>query len=329
MVTVRMLPSMLTALRIRMMALTLVLALVLVCASSTLSAQGSRTRDRTPPTAPANLVATAVTETSVTLAWGPSTDNSGSFSYVICCAGPTVTVGQHVTSHTIDGLKSGQTYTLRVYAKDAAGNLSKSSNPVTVTLPGEIAAPTKPVVTVSDVGPTHVSLGWSSTDDGSTIWYTISIDGQPVNTLNSRTGIFTCSAVLVPTGCVPLNQETTYTFTVRARDVDGNQSPVSDPVVVTTAPAPDDHTPPSQPANITAESDGAHLILRWTASTDDVAPQSLIRYDVYVNGELRAVVVGQTTAQIEIEYGVTNNIEIVAVDTADNESAPGTITVVS
>lgn len=311
----RMLPAILTA--------------TLVCVSSVLSAQTSRTRDRTPPTAPTNLAAAAITETSITLTWGPSTDNSGSFSYVICCAGTTVTVGQSVTTHTIEGLKSGQTYTLRVYAKDAAGNLSKSSNAVTVTLPGQVAAPTKPVVTVLGVGPTHAALSWLSTDDGSMIWYTISIDGQPVHTLNSRSATFTCASVLVPTGCVPLNQETTYTFTVRARDVDGNLSPVSDPVVVTTAPAPDDHVPPTSPANITAESDGAFLILRWTPSTDDVAPQSLIRYDVYVNGELRTVVVGQATAQIEIEYGMTNDIAIVAVDTADNESAPGTITVQS
>jgi chitinase len=319
----RPLPSMFTSIRI------LILTLAMVCGSSALSAQGSRTRDRIPPTAPTNLVVTALTERSVTLAWQPSTDNSGSFSYVICCAGTTVTVGQAVTSHTIEGLKSGQTYTLRVYAKDPAGNLSTSSNPVTVTLPGQVAAPTKPVVTVSGVGPTHASLGWSSTDDGPIIWYTISIDGQPVSTLNSRTETFTCAAVLVPTGCIPLNQETTYTFTVRARDVDGNLSPVSDPVVVTTAPAPNDQMPPTQPMDITAESDGAHLILRWTPSTDDIAPQAFIRYDVYVNGELRAVVVGQATAQIEVEYGQTNNIEVIAVDTADNESAPGTITVVS
>jgi chitodextrinase len=304
--------------------------LALVCGASVLSAQGSGTRDRIPPTAPTKLVATATTEHSVTLSWGPSTDNSGTLSYVICCAGTTVTVSQAVTSHTLEGLQSGKTYILRVYARDTAGNLSQSSNSVTVTLPGQLAAPTKPVVTVLDVGPTHASLSWSSTDDGPTIWYTISIDGQAISTLNSRTGTFTCAAVLVATGCDPLNQETTYTFTVRARDVDGNLSPVSDPVVVTTDAAdPNDRTPPTQPMNLTAENDGALLIVRWDPSTDDVAPQSLIRYDVYVNGELRAVVVGQTTAQVEIEYGVTNNIAIVAVDTADNESAPGIITVPS
>jgi chitinase len=311
----RTLPSLLTAVA--------VLVLAISPGSQVLSAQS---RDRVPPTAPANLVVTATTEHSVSLAWAPSTDNSGRFSYIICCAGTTVTVSQTLTSHTIDGLQPGKTYTFRVYAKDAAGNLSKSSNAVTVTLPGVLAAPTKPVVTVLDVGPTHASLHWSSTDDGPIIWYTIHVNGEPVFTLNSKSATFTCAAVLVSTGCTPLDQATTYAFTVRARDVDGNLSAVSDPVFVTTDPAdPNDHTPPTQPANVTAESDGGHINVRWDPSTDDLAPQSFIRYDVYVNGELRAVVVGQATAQVEGDFGV-NNISVIAVDTADNESVPGTTT---
>jgi hypothetical protein len=99
-------------------------------------------------------------------------------------------------------------------------------------------------------------------------------------------------------------------------------------MVVTTDPAdPADHTAPTRPMNIAAENDGGHLNVRWDPSTDDLAPQSLIRYDVYVNGELRAVVVGTPTAQVEVDFGV-NNITVIAVDTADNESEPGTITVV-
>jgi chitinase len=293
--------------------------------SSALSAQKSR--DRTPPTAPTNLVVTATTEHSVSLAWDPSTDNSGRFSYIIRGGETTVTVGQEVTSHTLEDLESGKTYTFRVYAKDAAGNLSEPSNAVTVTLPGDLAPPTKPVVEVLDVGPTHASLTWSSTDDGPFIWYSIYVDGQPVSTLNSKADTFTCAAVLVPTSCIPLDQETTYTFTVDARDVDGNFSPLSDPIFVTTDPAdPNDHTPPTQPANVTAENDGGHLIVRWDPSTDDLAPQKFIRYDVYVNGELRAVVVGDSTAQVEVDLGA-NDIAVIAVDTADNESVPGTITV--
>src|SRR5687768_11657580 len=306
-------PSLLTAVGI--------LVLTISLASPVVSAQS---RDRVPPTAPTNLVVTATTEHSVSLAWDPSTDNSGRFTYMICCAGTTVAVDQAMTSHTLEGLQSGKTYTFRVYAKDGAGNLSKPSNAVTVTLPGQLAAPTKPVVGVLDVGPTHATLNWSSTDDGSLIWYTIYIDGEPVFTLNSKAATFTCTAVLVPTGCTPLDQETTYAFTVRARDIDGNVSPLSDPVFVTTDPAdPNDHTPPTPPANVTAETDGGHIVVRWDPSTDDLASPTFIRYDVYVNGELRAVVVGKASAEVEGDFGL-NNISVVAVDTADNESAPGT-----
>jgi chitodextrinase len=247
--------------------------------------------------------------------------------YLICCAPTNVTVPQTETSHTLEGLQSGKTYIFRVYALDAAGNLSPSSNPVTVTLPGEIAAPTKPVVELLDVGPTHASLSWSSTDDGSIIWYTIFVDGQPVLTLNSRTATFTCAVVQVPTGCVPLDQETPYTFTVRARDVDGNNSPMSDPVLVTTDAAnPNDQRPPTQPMNVTAVHDGGFIVVDWEPSTDDFAPQSLIRYDVYVNGELRAVVVGETIApEVDSLFG-DSDVAVIAVDTADNESPPGTTT---
>jgi chitinase len=283
--------------------------------SSTVWGQGIRPRERVPPTAPTNLVVTALTPHSVSLAWGPSTDNSGSFNYVICCAKATVTVAQTVTSRTLEGLDSGATYVLRVYAKDAAGNISSPSNSVTVTLPGDAAAPTEPVVTVHEVGPTHISLSWTSTDSGP-IWYWIYLDGQSILTTNSKSGTI-----------APLEQETTYTITVRAKDAEGNWSPVSDAVIVTTLPSnPDDHTPPTTPTNVSATGSG-DITVSWNPSTDDFAPQSLIRYDVYVNGVLSAVVVGKTNAGVHIDTGV-NTISVIAVDTADNESAPGTVTVI-
>ena len=95
---------------------------------------------------------------------------------------------------------------------------------------------------------------------------------------------------------------------------------------MTTDPAdPNDHTPPTEPMNVTAENDGGFIIVSWEPSTDDLAPQSLIRYDVYVNGKLRAVVVGRTiAAEVDSEFGVND----IAVDTADNESSPGTTTLI-
>ena len=301
--------------------------LTLLCGSSQLSAQG---KDRTPPTAPTNLTVTATTEHSVSLTWGPATDNSGKFNYLISGAGVTVTVSQAMTAHTVEGLQAGKTYIFRVYARDFAGNLSKSSNPVTVTLPGQLAAPTKPEVTIEDVGPTHATLSWSSTDNSSPIWFTIYIDGEQVATLLSHSGTFTCAAVMVPTYCDPMNQETTYTFTIQARDTDGNLSPMSDPVLVTTLAAnPLDDTPPTQPANVTAENTGGFHLVQWDPSTDDFASQPFIRYDVYVNGLLQAVVVGTTSVEVELYLGETSVITVIAVDTADNESEPASIIVIT
>jgi hypothetical protein len=57
-----------------------ILTLAVLLGASDLSAQGFRTRDRQPPTAPSNLVVTGTTQDSVSLAWGPSTDNSGVFT---------------------------------------------------------------------------------------------------------------------------------------------------------------------------------------------------------------------------------------------------------
>jgi hypothetical protein len=115
---------------------------------------------------------------------------------------------------------------------------------------------------------------------------------------------------------------------VQARDADGNLSPVSDPVFVTTLPAdPNDHTPPTQPANVTAENTGGFHLVRWDPSADDFAPQQFIRYDVYVNGRLQAVVVGATSTEVELYLGETNTITVIAVDTADHESEPASIIV--
>jgi chitodextrinase len=311
----------------RLFAAAQIAALTLLCNSSHLSAQ---VRDRIAPTAPTNLMVTSTTETGAPLAWAPSTDNSGKFNYVIVGGPANVTVSQTQTSHTMTGLQSGKTYIFRVYARDLSGNLSKSSNAVTVTLPGQIAAPTKPVVSVTDAGPTHVALSWSSTDNSPILLYTIFIDGEMVAGTNSRAGTFTCARVMVPTYCNPINQDTTYTFTIRARDSDGNDSPMSDPVIVTTDSIdPNDLTPPTQPANVAAENTGGFHLVTWDASTDDLSPRQFIRYDLYVNDLLQTVVVGTTSAEVEIYLGETATVTVIAVDTADRESAPASIVVVN
>lgn len=283
----------------------------------------AQSRDKTPPTQPKDLRVTEITPYSVSLAWIPSTDNSGRFSYVVCCANvSSQTVEQTATSVVYTaGLEAGRSFTLRIYAVDAAGNYSKPSNSVTFILPLDSIPPTKPTVSAKDIGVTYVTLNWSSTDNGPNVWYWVFMDGSTV-----LQGTPDTSATITP-----IQAASSHSFTVRARDFGGNWSPVSDPVTVTTkAPNPNDHTPPTTPMNLSGGGMGdgsAEIDLTWNQSTDDLDPQWVIKYNVYVNGVLADVVVGRGRSIIYGDFGV-NTVSVEAVDSAGNKSAPATITVV-
>lgn len=93
--------------------------------------------DTTPPTAPANLTATAA-KRKITLAWTASTDNVGVTGYQIWrAASPTGTFAQIATTtsttYTNSGLTSGSTFYYYATAMDAAGNLSAASSTASAT----------------------------------------------------------------------------------------------------------------------------------------------------------------------------------------------------
>jgi hypothetical protein len=128
----------------------------------------------------------------------------------------------------------------------------------------------------------------------------------------------------------PLTPETTYTFTVQAGDFGGNRSPMSDPVTVTTeATDTTDTTPPTTPANPTDNGmsfEDGETWLFWQQSTDNVDPQSVIRYDVYVNGVFDHSLMGYSQTVVYGNAGVFNTYQVIAVDSAGNQSAPATLT---
>src|SRR6185295_16224839 len=111
-----------------------------------------------------------------------------------------------------------------------------------------------------------------------------------------------------------LEPATTYTFTVQARDSLNNLSPPRD-IAVTTQPSnPNDVTGPTMPGNLTAffyEGD-REMTLDWTQSVDDFDAQSVIRYDIYVNGVLEDILIG--TSHLQTLYGVfgLNTITVIA-----------------
>ena len=95
--------------------------------------------DTTPPTAPSNLTATAASASQINLAWTASTDNVGVTGYLVeRCSGAGCTNFAQIgtptsTSFSDTGLTANTSYSYRVRATDAAGNLSAYSNIASAT----------------------------------------------------------------------------------------------------------------------------------------------------------------------------------------------------
>ncbi|MGW1953225.1 cellulase family glycosylhydrolase [Streptomyces sp. NPDC001920] len=107
-----------------------------IAATSEEAAIYSSGGDTTPPTAPGTPTASAVTSSSVTLNWSPSSDAHGVTGYdVVRVSGGTETAATSTpgTSATVTGLAPATAHTFAVYARDAAGNRSQRSGTVTVT----------------------------------------------------------------------------------------------------------------------------------------------------------------------------------------------------
>ena len=279
--------------------------------------------DSTPPTAPTNLRVTGVTKTTVGLAWNPSTDNSGAFSYVVKQNNLSWTVPQSQTSTTFTSLSPGRTYTFYVYAVDRALNVSASSNTVVVTTLPDQTPPSAPALSVPAVSPSQIWLTWTEAVDDmpfAGVGYSIYVNGAlatAVNWINHRDASLR-----------HLAPGATYTVQIQARDASGNTS--NSNVVSVTTPASTDTVPPSAPTGLRIDIDQgcAEVWLAWTQSTDNVDAQSAIEYEVYINGVLSPLAV-DTGVGRSFAYGTNhglNSFVVKAVDRTGNTSAPSTVT---
>ncbi|WP_224365520.1 fibronectin type III domain-containing protein [Hyalangium versicolor] len=106
--------------------------------------------DTQAPSAPTSLRTTAITSTSVALAWTASTDNVAVTGYLVFRNGTQVGTPTS-TSYTDSGLSASTQYAYTVKARDAAGNVSAASSALSVT--------TSPSSGTADWHPTTLALG--------------------------------------------------------------------------------------------------------------------------------------------------------------------------
>ncbi|MEV0809078.1 DNRLRE domain-containing protein [Micromonospora sp. NPDC050200] len=234
----------------------------------------SAVRDTLPPSAPLNLRVTSVAPGAVGLAWDASTDNVGVVQYRVLRDGSLLAETSSGETFVDYGVGStGTSHTYLVTAVDFAGNISESSNPVTVTT-ADSSPPTVPTnLQASATEPNQVELSWGpATDDVAVAGYTVYRNGTALGTTAGTT--FADTTAL---------SETSYTYTVSAFDAAGNSSGPSAPAPAT--------TPAATPILAVADT-----YVRESSPTSRYGTATVLRVDgdPVTNAYLKFTVSGQT-----------------------------------
>ncbi|WP_230632711.1 fibronectin type III domain-containing protein [Paenibacillus athensensis] len=273
------------------------------------SAQGSQSQltipytvasgpaDTQAPTAPTGLTSPSKTSSSVSLSWTASTDNVGVTGYDVFSGSTVVASTTGATSATVSGLSANTSYTFTVKAKDAAGNVSAASSAVSVTTnAGDTQAPTAPTgLAAPSKTSTSVNLSWTASTDN------VGVTGYDVYSGSTVVASTTGATSATVSG---LSANTSYTFTVKAKDAAGNVSAASSALSVTTNPLAGDFT--DTITKLSASS------AKWTFTPNPSATSVILHYTIAGQGQQN---VNMSVNGTNWEYTVTSGLSAGAVVT--------------
>jgi PQQ-dependent dehydrogenase (s-GDH family) len=278
--------------------------------SGTLNFTTLHAPDTQAPTSPTALVASGLTQSSVTITWTASTDNIGVAGYDVYRNGVKINGAiVSTTSFNVSGLSAATTYSFTVKAKDAAGNESTASSALNVTTP-DTQAPSTPTGLVSSaLTQSSVTISWTaSTDNVGVTGYDVYQNGVKVNGSTITTTSFNVTG---------LSAATSYAFTVKAKDAAGNESTASSALNVTT---PDTQAPTAPTGLASSALTQSSVTISWTASTDNIG---VTGYDVYRNGvKVNGSTITTTSFNVTgLSAATSYAFTVKAKDAAGNESA--------
>ena len=196
--------------------------------------------DTTAPSTPSALTATVLSPTQINLSWTASTDNVGVTGYrVERCQGFSCTTFAQIATPTTTtfsdtALNPSTSYSYRLRAVDAAGNVSAYSNIATATTqaPPDTTAPIAPTgLSTVAAGTTQINLTWTASTDN------VGVTGYRVERCQGAGCVaFAQIAAIAATTLsdTGLTAATTYSYRVLATDAAGNLSAYSSVASATT-----------------------------------------------------------------------------------------------
>lgn len=272
------------------------------------------------------ITASNVKDTSVTLKWDAAKDDVKVTGYKVIYKVDGKEKTKTVTDKTvtITGLEADEDYTFTVEARDAAGNWSDDGPSVDVTTAdaddedNDSDAPywNNGKITATTINTDNVTLEWSGAKDdvkvtGYKVTYKVNGTEKAKNVTDKTVKI---------TG---LEENTKYTFTVEAKDADGNWSTDGPSIKVTTLSDDEDTKAPTWPSDASltvSQSSSGIVTLVWPEADDNVA---VTAYKIYQDGKLIKTVDKDTT-NINVT-GLDNDTEytfkVKAADAAGNLSS--------
>ena len=264
-----------------------------------------------PPDEPGGLVAEAVSPSRIDLRWdavGGDDDDDGPHVvgyYIYRDNGTAPHDSTGGTEYSDTGLAAFTQYTYRVSAVSAGGIESGLSDSASArTFDG--SPPSAPSgVTAAAAGSQVVELTWNAASDpeSGVDLYLVYRDGgaSPIDS--------TTATVYADGGVEP---ETSYIYRVAARNGAGLVGPKSGTAEVTT-PATTDESPPSVPADFSAEAVSSDRVeLTWSAAED---PESGISaYRVYRDDSLLGTSPGVGYVDLTVSPNTTYEYEVAAVN---------------
>jgi chitodextrinase len=205
-------------------------------ATGTLSSNGPTTTFMTLPDGPpewsptAALVAVPSGETALALSWFGTPDNIASLK-IMLNGDLQATIDASQTTHIIDSLVPGTTYTLSIEAIGSTGLVSTNGPSVTATTGDETAPIFAPAATctVGAVTASEAELQWSAATD------TVGVTDYRIERQSGEILLSTTSGAQTAT-LQNLESETAYDILVRARDAAGNWSSSGPTASFTTEP---------------------------------------------------------------------------------------------